>query len=1033
MGSNYCIFVIAADDLVIRSVINKSVFGNSLKSNSINKITGNKYSEDYLDKFFQQTFRLPEYMETNLAEFALHNFKSTKLYDKLLNKVDFRHLISIILPTDVSSPRKIKRLLNEFISLYEIVEKRENQVGGQLWPGLLTGEPKFLGKFSTIRAEFPEFYAEVIKDPELLSKVTIIFQQKQGNDKVLEELKKKLINTNYESLENYLKKTQFTTADDIYPYIWLSQDSSSRDLLRDDYRQLIISLKNNDFPSVQSLIEQSENNDYSTKIIKSALGIIERENQLFGIELQNGIKVLSNLLPKVDEDLRPEVALVLLTKFPKINTDDFSSFEILTVLKWAFRENIQYKTALVDQLLIRLDDSALREETFTAILENYDVIVLCKAKQKVQSWLNNLLLDDNQNQNQQLTDDEKTKNNENRLFAEKVISLIPNFSPEEKNLMLLFSDSILPYIVSRLMGYFEEIPTVYLIEETGQSFEKAINVIGNYVLNGGDDREFWITLSEIMEGTTEYYEYQFGSNKVREFLEIFPQNFVVNMIVAIISGISNIHKSIPPEVSIKNWFEKEIGLIFYLQRKDKSVFSIDSSDKIRDSFTKLLSINELIDQTIKFIKEFISEFGSELSEPFVKALISSFDEKCLEPEYGGKISEALLGINKYLDETQRVLIINSFGKLISSNNSDQITQAITYFNLFKGIEEYSSIFKDTTKTWLSYLENDPQVIFDLKLSLLLEIVQKGFLNADIFVEKIISLIPFGGDIQKIELAMANIDAIKKDLSENIGKKLFEIVLLHFSQFGSAGIIALLLISKWVSIIDESSRRKFSELIQNNFNDFPKQCLEILSISWEYLLIDEIQKHLIKIFSFENLELYDAEINISTRKAMKAVNNSRRLKLITEVFKILMTQDKAYDRFISIAIDSLNIDDVLILRTNAINSIREDTRPENPDNEFNFNILMNTCKINSDEKKPIVDLFETMFGLGKDEIILANRFVVSSIHPLKIYSSLKHSLARKMSDAIKRLDDVDLINSIKDNATQLGFGPNSWAYKGDWKN
>ncbi len=81
INNENCIFVVACDDSVVRAVINKS--------NRIPRINDNNDDDDdvqdyragehYLDKFFQQTFRLPEHMGINLHDFAEKNFEKTIL------------------------------------------------------------------------------------------------------------------------------------------------------------------------------------------------------------------------------------------------------------------------------------------------------------------------------------------------------------------------------------------------------------------------------------------------------------------------------------------------------------------------------------------------------------------------------------------------------------------------------------------------------------------------------------------------------------------------------------------------------------------------------------------------------------------------------------------------------------------------------------------------------------------------------------------------------------------------------------------
>lgn len=82
LNNENCIFVVACDDEVIRSVVESSdkVPRVINERTSDSEQTQKQVGEDYLEKFFQQTFRLPAYMDVDLFDFAEKQFARTKLF-----------------------------------------------------------------------------------------------------------------------------------------------------------------------------------------------------------------------------------------------------------------------------------------------------------------------------------------------------------------------------------------------------------------------------------------------------------------------------------------------------------------------------------------------------------------------------------------------------------------------------------------------------------------------------------------------------------------------------------------------------------------------------------------------------------------------------------------------------------------------------------------------------------------------------------------------------------------------------------------
>ena len=126
-------------------------------------------------------------------------------------------------------------------------------MGRFLKPGLLTGNAEFLGKFSTLRAEYPNFYRALIDDTNLLPEITSLLNKniEEGQGKNSEAMNI----PNIELLLAYLRKTQTIMVYDIEPYIWLSQDALALGLKGTYLSSLRTALSDGDSEKVRNLLE----------------------------------------------------------------------------------------------------------------------------------------------------------------------------------------------------------------------------------------------------------------------------------------------------------------------------------------------------------------------------------------------------------------------------------------------------------------------------------------------------------------------------------------------------------------------------------------------------------------------------------------------------------------------------------------------------------------------------------------------------------------------------------------------------------
>jgi len=152
-----CIFVVAADQQVLEDALSRSL------RQATPADTANPYysaGTGYLDKIFHYQIYLPPLLARRLSAFALLLVEDRK---GVWNQVDKADVVSILIPTHVQSPRRVKVLLNGYVQAYHLAERRRIE-GFDLDLG---GQAAALAKLVCLRIEFPLFARDLQLDPSL--------------------------------------------------------------------------------------------------------------------------------------------------------------------------------------------------------------------------------------------------------------------------------------------------------------------------------------------------------------------------------------------------------------------------------------------------------------------------------------------------------------------------------------------------------------------------------------------------------------------------------------------------------------------------------------------------------------------------------------------------------------------------------------------------------------------------------------------------------------------------------------------------
>ncbi|WP_436535948.1 KAP family P-loop NTPase fold protein [Actinoplanes sp. HUAS TT8] len=165
LGVELCVFVIAADQRVLEESLTRAA-RQETPSDEINPYysTGSAY----LDKVFQYQVSLPPLMSQRVTRFAADTVKNRP---GLWSDINSDYVVSVLVPTHVTSPRRVKHLINTFALTYRLAQDRYRL-------GLLAEDPRVtaaaVAKLVCLRVEFPLFARDLEIDfrlPEMVIRI----------------------------------------------------------------------------------------------------------------------------------------------------------------------------------------------------------------------------------------------------------------------------------------------------------------------------------------------------------------------------------------------------------------------------------------------------------------------------------------------------------------------------------------------------------------------------------------------------------------------------------------------------------------------------------------------------------------------------------------------------------------------------------------------------------------------------------------------------------------------------------------------
>ena len=1013
------VFIVACDDNVVRDVINHSDrIPKNHENNSINA------GEHYLDKFFQQTFRVPEYLTLNLQEYGLQNFSKTMLFEKFSkNNIDSRDLISIIIPSDIASPRKVKRLINEFISLYTIVEKRETKEGGQIRPGLLTENPFFLAKFSTIRAEYYDFYEKLLLNTNLLNEITYALITNASESTITD-----LIGDKQVSLLKYLKKTQTVTVKDIQPYIWLSQDTLSLDLQIEHYVMLQEGLQNGDIDQIQELIIKVEEISESYQILFFRVAGKILDGRLVGIEQENGGRVLAKLLPKIPKEVQAEIANHLARLIPYWDMSVFPTNDVLHILRWANSANSEQKSNLVNMVIERLNQEDTRQETFEAILNQPNIIRENNAEDNVQKWLDEFLNDITIPTTE--TKNEPIQNNPNRKFVEWIIDKATDYKDDDLVLSVYYCKSLINYVFTQinLLGSDNsEKEEENVVDIENDQYIHFLQIIKEYMLRGGIADYYWIGIINLISHTKSLNEYSVCSQMIRELESQIPSHLTEELISALLEGTANVAPQKESSDDFVRWLEIELGFIFILQRIQNTEGAVESDNDLGQNFTKILNISRAVDECCRFLSNYVNEFSIDLASPFMYAFIEVLRANIANAGYRGPCIDTLISLDDVLNTSTRSDLMQLINDMFSLNTPESLSYVQEIIQKISKVSTYKEELNYSATNWLNTIQNEPILILKAKLAIIEELRKINVLPASSICTKLIESIPFNGEKDKLILCINYLLTIQTDINDETGINLLKKVTSNISLFSTNKGQTLSLIAKWISSSTQQELKSiFISELKLIFKTDPKTANEILANNniWETLNDNDAINLLSEIYLFPESEFRKK----NAVNAIKRIDGLQRFQIIINTWEKLKEKTEA-NLFIQDILEEISLEKLLAIRNYAIDQVRENSA--NATAESYLILLQITTRKDVREIMPIVDLFDTLLNTQRSNVDMALTHIVNCIKPFGITSTHKKVLIDRIKSLQTRFhDDQQLLTQLDKVIKELKL--KTWGMLQYWK-
>lgn len=158
LGVRGCVFVVAADQQVLEEALTKAS-EQATPADARNPYYSS--GSGYLDKVFQYQVSVPPLLSQRVSHFAAELVRGRP---GVWAQVDIDVVISILVPSHVTSPRRVKALLNTFVLHFRLAQQRR---AAGLLDCDLQARADEMARLACLRVEFPLFARDLLLDHAL--------------------------------------------------------------------------------------------------------------------------------------------------------------------------------------------------------------------------------------------------------------------------------------------------------------------------------------------------------------------------------------------------------------------------------------------------------------------------------------------------------------------------------------------------------------------------------------------------------------------------------------------------------------------------------------------------------------------------------------------------------------------------------------------------------------------------------------------------------------------------------------------------
>lgn len=175
------VFVISCDEDRIAHALEKGRHHMDLPGSVFNRSDARRY----LDRIFQFRLEIPPFPRRDMREYSLSKLKELDLPNLKGKNEDINETM---IHVGVQTPRNALQIVNAFAQSWWIAYRRETSEAGSVRPGALcegavTDHPLTLAALSALRVDFPDFYLDVQKQPDLVHRLMdVVFERRNINE-----------------------------------------------------------------------------------------------------------------------------------------------------------------------------------------------------------------------------------------------------------------------------------------------------------------------------------------------------------------------------------------------------------------------------------------------------------------------------------------------------------------------------------------------------------------------------------------------------------------------------------------------------------------------------------------------------------------------------------------------------------------------------------------------------------------------------------------------------------------------------------